>query len=119
MSRSANRKPKHVEAGPLSSALLPGLVAILVDVRPSWEPSLVAAVLSAHREQVDAPALVRAAIDAADDPDVYDPRAIGWSLRRSTSTPIPRCATCSLPADQCARRPGRDDDHPFVEAVRS
>lgn len=109
---------KFYPPGPLNADHLPGLAGIVVDLRPSWDAADVLAILTAHRTQVDGATLVRVAVDCATDPDLYDPRAIGWSLRRSTHAPLPRCDTCGKPADECARRPGRDDDHAFVEAVR-
>lgn len=109
-----SRTRKRTEPGPLREPLIAGLAAIVVDVRPSWDESTVHAILAAHRTQVDAPTLVRVAVEVADDPDVYDPRAIGWSLRRSSNAPLPRCDVCQQPADRCARRPGADDDHVFT-----
>lgn len=114
-----SRPRKHVAPGPLREELVPALASIVVDVCPAWDEGTVRAILAAHRTQVDSAELTRTAIDLADDPDVYDPRAIGWSLRRASHGPLPRCRECGKPADLCARRPGRDDDHEFVEAVRA
>lgn len=106
-----SRKRKHLDAGPLSAALVPALVDLALDVRPSWDRHVVRAVIDAHRTQAPGPALIRAVVDAADDPDVFDPRAIAWALRRASSSALPRCRTCGQTADRCARRPGVDDDH--------
>lgn len=115
MSRPA--KSTH-SPGPLTAALVDPLASIICDLRPAWDQYLVRTILDAHRLSTSGAALVRAAVDAADDPDVYDPRAIAWTLRRGEHRPVPRCATCGQAADRCARRPGADDDHEFVEAVR-
>jgi hypothetical protein len=112
------RRRKHDHSpGPLAESLLPGLAAIVNDLRPSWEAGLVLSIIQGHRSSVTAAVLVRACVDAADDPDVVDPRAIAWDLRRAqwNATTIPRCAVCGKPADQCARRPGLDDDHEFTD----
>lgn len=115
MTTRRRRPPARHNPGPLTADRVPDLAAVIADVRPGWDALLVGSILSAHRAAVPAAVLVRAALDAADDPDVVDPRAIGWSLRRASAGPVPVCAVCSLPADQCARRPGLDDDHEFID----
>lgn len=114
---TSRRKPARRNPGPLSADHLPALAAIVADLRPGWDASLVLSILTGHRSSVTGATLVRAAVDAADDPDVVDPRAIAWDLRRAAndSAPIPRCAVCGKTADQCARRVGKDDDHEFTD----
>lgn len=94
---------------------MPDLASIVCDLRPGWDRGLVLSILTGHRSSVTGVALVRAAVDAADDPDIVDPRAIAWGLRRTAHGSVPTCAVCGKPADVCARRPGLDDDHEFVD----
>lgn len=116
MTKPTSRKPPTLDTGPLSESLIPSLVSIVLDLRPSWDQYLVRAVLADRRAHVDASTLVRAAIDAASDATVFDPRSITWNLQRSTGAALPRCEECGQTADRCARRPGVGDDHVFVEA---
>lgn len=114
MTKPTNRKPPTLDTAPLSEPLIPALVSIVLDLRPGWDPYVVRAVLADRRAHSDAAQLVRAAVEAASDATVHDPRAIAWALRRDTSTPLPRCENCGQTADRCARRPGVGDDHEFV-----
>jgi hypothetical protein len=109
------RTPARHNPGILTADRLPDLAAVVADLRPGWDAGLLLSILSAHRSAVPGAVLVRAALDAADDPDVVDPRAIGWALRRAQSSSVPVCAVCNLPADRCARRVGVDDDHEFTD----
>lgn len=108
-------RPARHNPGPLTADLLPNLAALIADLRPGWDQGLLLSILTGHRSSVSGSTLLRAALDAADDPDVVDPRAIGWSLRRAAVGSVPVCAVCNRPADQCARRAGIDDDHEFVD----
>lgn len=112
---TTRRKPARHNPGPLGEDRLPDLAAIVADLRPGWDASLIFSILTAHRSSVSGSTLIRAVVDAADDPDVVDPRAIAWGLRRAEHAPLPVCAVCSRPADQCARRTGVDDDHEFID----
>ena len=105
---------KALDPAPLAESLVAALASIVTDIRPAWDQYLVASILRGHRTQATAADLVRTAVDVAEDRTVYDPRAIGWSLRRHTAAPLPRCRECGQTADRCARRPGRDDDHEFT-----
>jgi len=107
---AARHNPGH-----LAADRLPDLASIVCDLRPGWDRGLVLSILTGHRSSVTGATLVRAAVDAADDPDVVDPRAIAWSLRRAEHAPLPVCAVCNKTADQCARRVGIDDDHDFID----
>ena len=115
---TAKRRPRrvaHANPGPLTDSGCSALAHVICDVRPAWEHSLVLSIIRAHRHSVPAATLALAAITAADDPDIVDPRAIGWSLRRAAHQPLPTCDTCGRRADECARRVGVDDEHPFVD----
>lgn len=105
-------------------------IAFLVsESRPEWQQGLVLAVLTGHRNQVDAADLAIAALRAARNPDFRTPKTIGWRgphwYGLATTPPEiarkARCGICGKPEDKCeTQRVGVGDDHEFepVQSVR-
>lgn len=99
--------------------------ALVHAIRPEWEEWLVRQVLSAHRQRVDLPDLIEAAVRCARDSQLSTPKAItfrGKHWRDLATAPDevtggPRCTTCQKIEARClTERPG-PDDHPF-EPIR-
>lgn len=102
------------------------IAALVEQVRPEWEPSLVKIVLRHHCSLVDGNDLAIAALRAAANLDLPNPKAIGWRGKHwdgLDTVPLEvkspdRCDTCGKPEPRCwSERPGRDDDHVFVARV--
>lgn len=119
----AARKPTNITRHELSLESVNHLVALVEQVRPDWDPTLVRIVLLNHRTSVDAADLAIAAVRAARNLDLPTPKAIGWRgphwdgaiTLPPEIAPRERCSTCGLAEERCySQRPGIDDDHRFV-----
>lgn len=98
------------------------IAELVVMVRPSWDQTIVRAVLMGHASKVDGADLAIAALRCATNLDFHTPKAIGWRGPHwdgLTTTPpevqhAPRCQVCHKPEPRCyGERPGIGDDHVF------
>lgn len=103
------------------------IAALVFQVRPGWDPSLVRVVLHSHTAHVDGNDLAIAALRAAHDPNLPTPKAIGWRGPhwRDLDTKPPEvtdsvwCGICRKPEHRCVtERVGVDDDHAFEPTAR-
>lgn len=105
-----------------SSESLDHITALVVAVRPQWEPSLVKYVLRSHASVVNGNDLAIAALRCAADENMPSPKSIGWRgphWRDLETMPLDvvrpeRCDVCNKPEPRCySERIGIDDDHTF------
>lgn len=122
---SAPRKPTNITRHEMTLETVNHLVALIEQVRPDWDPSLVRVILLNHRTSVDAADLAIAAIRAARNVDIPTPKSIGWRgphwdgavTLPPAIAPREKCSVCGLTEERCySIRPGRDDDHAFTPA---
>lgn len=103
------------------------IAALLVNIRPDWDPGLVRVVLLSHRDQVDGADLAVAAIKAARNLQFRTPKSIGWrgphwsgldtqpiQVRRDRRL----CGICGKPEHRCYGERRGPDDHDFEEPRR-
>lgn len=104
-----------------SAETIDHITALVAEVRPSWDPYLVKAILLAHRGQVNGSDLAIAALRAARDENLPSPKSIGWRGKHWDGLEPPpeiaapdRCDVCGKTEPRCySTRVGVDDDHAF------
>lgn len=98
------------------------IAALVANIRPSWDPSLVRLVLHSHASQVNGSDLAIAALRCAANESMPYPKSIGWrgphwnglATMPLDVAPLDRCDTCGKTEPRCySDRVGIDDDHAF------
>ena len=104
---------------------LHAIARLVHEERPDWDAQQVLVILLSHQRTVTGTDLAIAALRAASNHDLRDPRTIGWRGPHwdgLTSAPPevqagPRCSVCQKIERRCVmERPGKDDDHAFSPA---
>lgn len=123
---TATRKPTSTtyEA---SRETIDHLVALVVQARPSWDQQLVHVVLSDLARKVAGNDLAIAALRAASNTDLPQPKAIAWRgphwVGLESDPPAgplnpPRCGVCGHHEPRCYSVRHGDDDHTFEPVAR-